>query len=295
MITVRYPNCIEKVGIEFEGFYSRGREYIDGQTSLDLIRHTHGEDIEIEQDESLRYMELDEALWVSYEIGTKPMNQEELNGVLSTFHRLQEGGLYRLNQSCGLHYHISVKENGFGQICTGDFYDAISSMFFRDFRKIYDKRRSNRYCSAYFNTNEEKQNHFRPQSPDRYHMVNYSRELSHLGNIETVEIRFYGGEDATIAGLALAIQKTLDIIDRFYQSRRRVATMRAEVERGEVRRKIALEPIGISEAHEPEPIWLYRERMKRIEFVVGREDKSPYYQEYIVAGAGDIASDIAVF
>jgi hypothetical protein len=207
-----YKNIIDRIGIEFEGLFT-------DNTESTLIQLQDNKLVRLEDDSTIRNGDIDYV--VAREVKTAPLGAEELERILNMFSKWQQKGDYIVNHSCGLHYHISLKDNGFGHICRPDFYISMIDLFKNKYPKIWNDREKNQYCWADYKTDRNGrtvkiEDHFTKDTEDtgtRYHLVNYSTEYTtELGNVETVEIRFYGGEYATIKELKQVIQDTINII-----------------------------------------------------------------------------------
>ena len=191
--TIEYNKHIDRIGIEFEGLFSN--DFIE-----DLSYHRPPFLLSVGSDSSIRSaynMQTAEAR-------TRPLFSEELIKAIKFFSEAQKKKSYRINSSCGLHYHVSIKKEAYPLIVNQEFFDNYRKMFSKNFPKVYKTRYNNHYCSATIS----KEKHFTiKEPPSRYKMVNYCLEKH-----GTVEFRAYGGKDAKVRELGELIKDTLALI-----------------------------------------------------------------------------------
>jgi hypothetical protein len=131
------------------------------------------------------------------------------------------------------------------------------------FPEIYEQRKTNRYCRSYFDNDDDKQKTFWKRSINRYHAVNFS--LEGVDEIPTIEIRFYGGSYATIAGLYRAIQEVVKIIGKYTKKKFEIKN-NIETEVVDGCRFIPLEiaPARKINSIEVKPLRFYSEKVKKV-------------------------------
>lgn len=202
---VVFPDFINKIGIEFEGFYSTrlgnylhrySRANSDSSTLSNIIDN-YGTDGSLCGSDHTYGLE-------GREVRTRPLSVKELNDVLSMYDLFFSTGDYRINNSVGLHFHVSFKESYYAGVMNEYFYNLFVRRYKKAFPNIFETRNKNgEYASAEI---ENKRNHFYRlgNSSQRRAMVNYC-----YGEHKTVEIRAYGGRYATIHGLADCINIAL--------------------------------------------------------------------------------------
>lgn len=211
MRTIKYNKYIDKIGIEFEGFWSLESltEMSEGIDSWNSVFS------EIKGDGSLSQYANGPLIPENYkarECITKPLGADDLNIVLHTINTLFNEGSYKINDSVGLHFHISLNGYTFGSICTPQFFGAYVDMFKKRFNTVYEARKNSQYCAFEIRHKYYKRGstHFSRQSRDRYTVINYC-----LNKHKTVEFRGYGGQHATIEELADMIQATINLIKQY--------------------------------------------------------------------------------
>jgi hypothetical protein len=207
MKQIKFNKYINKIGIEFEGLYYPDtllqiKSNIDRPKSL--LREAH-------QDGSVGCLESDRPRfcvnYFPYEVTTKPLMASGLSRVLKGYREFENDGKYYVNETVGLHFHISLKNSYYYFIDNPAFFKAWLRLFEKTEPEVYQYRKThNHYCSPVYS----KKNHYTLSSPDRYHMVNYCYK-EHT----TVEFRGYGGKYATIEGLSRMIQGTINLIEKF--------------------------------------------------------------------------------
>ncbi len=210
---MNYPSCIDRIGIEFEGLYTS--EAIDELNGIDKYISDYG------HDGTISYGRLDSSVYEAYEIKTAPLKKTGLEIVLSTFDKLYQDNQYVVNASCGLHFHISLNDRYFANVCSPEFYDNMILLLQSKYTKVFDDRKNSQFCFYKWETDRNnntiediarwKYRQFAHGSSDRYHAVNYSVE----DETDTVEIRLYGGKYATIKELGALIQDTINLMDEF--------------------------------------------------------------------------------
>jgi len=274
---IKYPKSIDRVGIEFEGIYSPLLS-----DELEELRNDGLLDISFDGSVNNTDREL-YAHYSEYECITKPLLANNLNKILKRYNEWHKKNLYILNRSTGLHFHISVKENGFGSICVPSFYIDVVDYFRKNQNKVYTDRKLNRYCYADMDksadgTNEELQSQFRENSRNRYHAINYSVEGNSGNRVETVEIRLYGGSHATIDGLSDSIQAVLNIIHEHYM-RKKVYTEGIDFSSEEKSKVVDIESLKTKkDVYLPLVETYIKSRTKR--FIVPKKSKK--YTEFLM-------------
>lgn len=207
MKKIKYNKYINKIGIEFEGFWERNLI-----SNLSDSADSEGTMIaDVKGDGSLEYDDNSSLISTSYaarEVVTNALKEGQVNTVLKGMNKYFKNEEYKINNTVGLHFHVSLNKYAFGTVCTPDFFRAYVDMFRRRFNAVYENRKNNRYCS--FAIKRPAYLHFKRQSNDRYTVINYCLEKHN-----TVEFRGYGGKFATVEGLARMIQATIDLIDTF--------------------------------------------------------------------------------
>jgi len=200
MKKIYYNKYIDLIGIEFEGFFSPKilKEISNMKKSFRMF-------LDIVNDGSLTYDDIVRPnSFIAQEIKTIPSRtSKDLNAVLAYMNNIFKKD-YLINDSVGLHYHISLKDTGFGALCSEDFYNDYVKIVKAYFPKIYDSRKNNHYSKKEI---KNKKGLFQKQSDNRYQFINYCYEKH-----RTIEFRFYGGKDATIEGLAKCIILTNRLI-----------------------------------------------------------------------------------
>lgn len=192
---VSIPQSVNLIGIEFEGLFDDNSPIWYLLEKIGLWEQDGDSSVE-NQGEGNEYN--------PKECRTKPMNEKELNKILRIMRYAEKKGLYKLNESVGLHFHVSVTENNYGSICTKEFYNDMENMFRVHFPRVYESRKHGPYARV----DEIRPDHFERTSYARYRMVNYC-----YTEHKTFEVRLYGGEFATIKGLANCINRTLAIVE----------------------------------------------------------------------------------
>lgn len=242
---VTYNKYINAVGIEFEGFYST-MLYKYLLSNRDIIS-------DVKNDGSLRVLDTfsnwsGETCSYEVEVTTKAIKtSDELNHILSFFHDMQQVRQYVVNETVGLHFHVSLKEKYYAMIVSPHFFARFRKAFSEAYPEMYTSRcftkntlRRHSYCKTH-----PSKNHYRLHSYDRYAMVNYVYPIH-----GTVEFRAYGGESATMAGLAHCIRMALQCIQdeiEWYQSKKN-----KEIKLSIADTKQAIEPIVINLEKDPE-------------------------------------------
>lgn len=218
-----YKNVIDKIGIEFEGLYneimigsSTGRyiwssiqhAFSNKEIAIfhKLRNYSRSGILRITHDGSV-HGSYEDGSFLPLEITTDPLNGNEIDKILSFYRDLERMDLYRINDTCGLHFHISVKDNIFGVLCRQEFYNDMRRMFKIRYPEVYERRKRNRFCRAGL-IGKDRKEHFNYDAYDRYHLLNYSTE----GRAHTIEIRFYGGQGSTIKELRRIIKDTIEVI-----------------------------------------------------------------------------------
>jgi len=214
----KYPKYINLIGIEFEGCYSVG--------IMDLLhKYQDKRLIEITTDGSVNLGDLSSDEYQSLELKTKPLKSKELAFIMREFVRFENDETYIINESCGLHFHISLKKSYQAYCQRIEFYNDMYNFFKNKYPVIFNERSGNQYCRAVLR-DYERQSQFNRASGDRYHIVNYSLEGDN--QIPTIEIRFYGGKYASIKGLYQVIKQTIDIIGHHIKIDRTIADFKEE-------------------------------------------------------------------
>lgn len=195
MKKIKYNKYINKIGVEFEGLYRDAfllmLQHIEGG---DIIRDCKNDGSVHRRDEGYGYE--------SKECVTQPLNSAQLNKAMELFGKANDAKDYLINETCGLHYHISLNKNYYGYIDNRVFYKKFINMFKTKFPVIFADREENTYCQAAIPVK-----HFTLSSSDRYRMVNYCYKKH-----STVEFRGYGGKLANLQELAEIIQETINLI-----------------------------------------------------------------------------------
>lgn len=190
---------INKIGVEIEG---------DFDTDFSDRDHTG---FEIHSDGSIDINGAENEI----ECVTDPCtSRREIRAVLRKIYR----HLNSVNNSCGLHIHISVKKN--------EDYMCLFSYSFAKF--IYDKalqlkktelteRFANRFCTMFideldFRRNAENQIKQTDKSSCRYFALNYCRNLH-----ETIEVRFFNAVQ-TVEDAMLYVDFLCDCIYYFLET-----------------------------------------------------------------------------
>lgn len=212
---IKYNRFIKAVGIEFEGLYLPGiLKEIEKKGFIEEVKY----------DGSLHSISEDEEGYEAREVITTPAStSSRLNEILEYFDKLYKNEQYRLNRTCGLHYHISVKDEVFGALCSLEFFKSYIVTFNKVAPDVFEERKNNYYCNFFLEnvygrssngqiklTPRILNKHFGLQSAIRYLAINYCY-LKH----KTIEFRGYGGEHATIKGLAEIINATINLIGLF--------------------------------------------------------------------------------
>lgn len=244
MKKIRYNKYIDKIGVEFEGIFTASSvdKLVDNYSGIcyrDIIHdtaHFYNNNIgrlmaEYKRDGSIAfdyYIENNEDEYIRREITTKPLKSRDITTVLQYFNRLQKNSSYYINNSVGLHYHISINGNYYAYLVNPVFYDLYKKMFYDNFFDVYDNRINNNYCDFNYTNNDIQSSssytdnykksrllrdinrHFSLSSGNRYHAINYCYRKH-----KTIEFRAYGGQYATIQGLSDLIQKTINLIGQF--------------------------------------------------------------------------------
>lgn len=140
MNDITFNKYINKVGIEFEGFYNPDLcdkiLYMCSQKDLFADEYEDG---------SLSNSFYGERLF-GREYITLPLDEQSLNNVLAFMNREFKEGTYKINDSVGLHYHISLKDNFYAFLANQTFYDLYAEMIKENFKSVYDDRVDNSYC-----------------------------------------------------------------------------------------------------------------------------------------------------
>lgn len=204
---MNYNKYIDRIGIEFEGYWT--------SDNFPVI---------IEQFPFLSDHHFDGSLVTKYasftprELITEPLRKNEIDEVFRYVKILRDKKQYMIDDTVGLHFHISFADKIYGALCSEKFYKYYLDKFALWFPNIWAIRKDNHYCRASLQNYDEgeegitKKEHFKRQSGFRYHFINYQ-----IAEHKTIEVRGYGGKDATVEGLEECIQKTIDCIPRFIQ------------------------------------------------------------------------------
>jgi len=199
---ISFNKYINKIGVEFEGLYKTNfYDKLSNVNLEDIILTCKGDGSVHERGEGYGY--------VPRECVTQPLNARELTTALEMFEEANDKKEYAINETCGLHYHISLVKNYYGYIDNKDFYKKFIKMFESKFPTVFNDRKDNSYCSSAISQRK----HFTLCSEDRYRMINYCYQKHH-----TVEFRGYGGKYATISELGKIIQETIDFIGKYIES-----------------------------------------------------------------------------
>lgn len=211
----KYPKYINLIGIEFEGAYKR-----------DIINFLEQDRLlEVTTDGSVSIEDLDSDIYAPYEVKTKPLNSKQLASIIRSFKVMENNKNYVINESCGLHFHISLNKSYQAYCQRIEFYNDMYNFFKNKYPRIFNARSGNQYCRAELR-DYERQSQFNRASGDRYHIVNYSLEGDR--HIPTIEIRFYGGRYASIKGLYQVIKQTIDIIGKHTKIDRTISDYKEE-------------------------------------------------------------------
>ncbi len=216
MKTIKYSPLIHRIGVELEGLYTDTlSQNLSSLAEKGAIIANIGTDGSVYRDDYNH---------APREVRTKPLPADELSTLLRLMDTFQKKGSYKINASCGLHYHISLtSQYAYSQVCTPAFFAAYREMFNTHFPAVYSERAGNSYCASDLKSrygllmNDEETTkktlllrHFRRQSSTRYTLINYCF-LEH----GTIEFRGYGGTYANFSELAELIQRTIDLITAF--------------------------------------------------------------------------------
>lgn len=205
--TIKYNRHIKAIGIEFEGLYK--------PVFVDYIRNNYMQYhiADIGHDASIHHDDVSISSGMhSLEMRSRPLDAKQANEILSVFNTAQKKEEYYINNSIGLHYHISLDNIAYSAVDTPEFYSKYMRMFKKNYPIIYENRKQSRYCTpfpskTYKSAELAKKRHFTRSSSNRYHFINYC--YSKHG---TVEFRGFGGFGATFTGLANIIQDTINLI-----------------------------------------------------------------------------------
>lgn len=213
----KYPRYINLIGIEFEGAYKRN--------IIELLERDRL--LTVTSDGSVNINSLESDIYAPYEVLTKPLKGKELANVIKQFSIMEKNEDYIINNTCGLHFHISLKKCYQAYVQRIEFYNDMYNFFKIKYPRIFTERSNNQYCRAELR-GEYIKSQFNRSSEDRYHLVNYSLEGEAC--IPTIEIRFYGGSYSSVKGLYKIIQQTIKIIGKHIKIDRTIADHKAEIE-----------------------------------------------------------------
>ena len=133
-MNIKFNKYINRIGIEFEGcFTGELLDHIEEHDTLEV-----GDDVSVHSD------------WVHHrakEVRTVPLTAAPLNKVFDFFAAAEESKDYRINDSVGLHYHISFKKEYYYYLLNTDFYAAYDDMFKELCPTVYAKRYRNSYAA----------------------------------------------------------------------------------------------------------------------------------------------------
>lgn len=204
MKPITFNKYINRIGIEFEGFYTR-------PFALDIMNMG----LNIDSDASLKneWHDCD-----TYEVTTPPCTSGKLSDFLAIWAVRAKTNDYRINSTVGLHYHISLNKQYYYYIMQPDFFRAYHAMFKEHFPIVFKDRDRNRYSYGTPRLKEldlicRKKPRTSLDRDPKYSFIYYQYNA-----LKTAEFRAYGGEYATIEGLSDCIQKTIDLIKHYIES-----------------------------------------------------------------------------
>lgn len=219
MQKVAFNKHIDKVGIEFEGFFES--DFASSLTDRGGLIHDVGTDGSLRSDDFSSNHNMH-----GFEARSFPLGVTKLNELLVFMSEAQKNKKYYINHSCGLHFHVSLKKHAYGSIVNKKFYDDFCNLMKTHFNKIYQDRYNNEYCSQDpspshvldFSEGDkdryDKEHHFRLQSRRKYRFINFAYR-----DHGTIEFRAYGGKYAIVEELSSCIAKTLDLLDSHISGR----------------------------------------------------------------------------
>lgn len=203
------------VGIEFEGYFSkRGLDITNKankyMSTEPLFQKLKGDgSVSCTREEMLSLMDksgFNVDQFRSGEVNTTILtNPKDLEKAISIMGKLYQSGDYYYNGTCGLHYHISMKDWLFPNIINKEFYDEYVAKFKSKNKKVYEDRSTRHYSAvgAY-------PRHFNPDSADRYNAIRYA-----WSEFKTVEFRLYGGSSAKLKQLHETILWTINLMEKY--------------------------------------------------------------------------------
>lgn len=195
-MNVKYNKYIDKIGVEFEGFFDDKLFNSMVEKKWPKLFQGAGTDGSLTRSDGMDRLH-------SLEMRTHPLTSLKLQRAIDLFTNWQKHKKYQINKTCGLHYHISLLRQYYPLITNPDFFDAYCKMFSKNWKRMYFVRSQNNYCSSSIH----RTNHFSLRPPSRYKMVNYCYRRH-----GTVEFRGFGGRGAKVKDLAKIIQNTIDLI-----------------------------------------------------------------------------------
>lgn len=256
MIDLSFPKVVNRLGIEWEGFYRvKGQGNIESPSIRDLVRDGL---LEVGRDGS--FGGLYGSNFEPFECRTTPLLQAQANIVLRAYQKAFERKEYYTGTNCGLHFHISFKENYFGYICRQQFYTKFCTMVEQEFRSVWLDRSRLGACQYIAGEGIN----YIPDS-EKYRPIKYShREHG------TCEFRLFGGKHATPARLAECIQKTMDIISnqtrRGYKTHHKIVVSARET-RDETKEIVLNVSRGVKGRAKDEMLLLYNSHPRYSEIV----------------------------
>lgn len=192
---------IDRIGIEFEGFFKK--IFLRSLIADPHISQAKNDGSICADDE------IDDKDYEAQEVITRPLIWAQMLATLQLFKHATVKKQYLLNETTGLHYHISLHRQYYAYLVNPQFYRAYCDLVEREAPTVYNSRKNNQYCRRRPGTE-----HYRLQSLHRYAFINYSYEKH-----RTIEFRAYGGQCATIDGLERIITATAGLIADFCRRR----------------------------------------------------------------------------
>lgn len=219
MKPIVYNKYINRIGIEFEGFFKPSLTFSYPEVPKGLFAE-HGGDGSLRSDNYSNNLDL-----VAHELRTYPLTADQLTDALGILDIRQNSGEYYLNSSCGLHFHVSLTQQElYLNLVEEGFYNAFAKMFKQAFPRVYEER-STAYYSMERYVSEDLNSNMLRELRDRRNKINSKFSLSggnkyafihyQIANRGTIEFRAYGGKRATVEELAICIQNTINLIQEY--------------------------------------------------------------------------------
>lgn len=203
------------VGIEFEGYFStrgldiamKAKKYM---STKPLFQELKGDgSVGCSREEMIYLMDksgLNVDCFRSGEVNTTILtNPKDLEKAISIMDSLYQSGDYYYNGTCGLHYHISMKDWLFPNIINEKFYQEYVAKFKSKNKKVYEERSTKHYSIVRSSTGQ-----FNPDSLSRYNAIRYA-----WSEFKTVEFRLYGGSRAKLKQLHDTILWTINLMEKY--------------------------------------------------------------------------------